>query len=152
MSGSSAGSRGPVRAWRTRLTASRAIVAIAMFLLVLLAFMAVFADVVAPYDPLRQNLIQALQGPSAAHWLGTDDLGRDVLSRLIYGCRIAVIAAAEATTIAVLLGVPLGLFIGYRGGWWDWIVMRVVEAIVSIPGIMVASSSSPSSAPGCTGR
>src|SRR5690606_774933 len=65
-------------------------------------------------------------------------LGRDVLSRLIYGCRIAVIAAAEGTSIAVLLGVPLGLFIGYRGGWWDWVVMRLVEAIVSIPGIMVA--------------
>ncbi len=91
-----------------------------------------------PYDPLRQNLIESLQGPSAAHWLGTDDLGRDVLSRLIHGCRIAVIAAAEATALAVLLGVPLGLFIGYRGGWWDWFVMRVVEAIVSIPGIMVA--------------
>nr|WP_256995423.1 dipeptide/oligopeptide/nickel ABC transporter permease/ATP-binding protein [Rhizobium sp. L1K21] len=100
--------------------------------------MAIFADVISPYDPLRQNLINALQGPSAEHWLGTDDLGRDVLSRLIYGCRIAVIASAEATTIAVLLGVPIGLFIGYRGGWWDWVVMRIVEAIVSVPGIMVA--------------
>lgn len=110
----------------------------AVFILALLCFLAIFADVVTPYDPLRQNLIKALQGPSAEHWLGTDDLGRDVLSRLIYGCRIAVIAAAEATTIAVLLGVPIGLFIGYRGGWWDWVVMRVVEAMVSIPGIMVA--------------
>jgi peptide/nickel transport system permease protein len=106
--------------------------------LVLLAVLAVLADLIAPYDPLRQNLIKALQDPSATHWLGTDNLGRDVLSRLIYGCRIAFIAAAEATSIAVLLGVPLGLFIGYRGGWWDWIVMRIVEAIVSIPGIMVA--------------
>lgn len=106
--------------------------------LVLLAVCAVFADWIAPYDPLRQNLMRALQSPSAAHWLGTDDLGRDVLSRLIHGCRIAVMAAAEGTTIAVLLGVPLGLFIGYRGGWWDWIVMRIVEAVVSIPGIMVA--------------
>jgi peptide/nickel transport system permease protein len=113
-------------------------VGVAVLVLALLAFLAVFADLVSPYDPLRQNLINALQGPSAAHWLGTDDLGRDVLSRLIHGCRIAVIAAAEATTIAVLLGVPIGLFIGYRGGWWDWIVMRIVEAIVSIPGIMVA--------------
>jgi peptide/nickel transport system permease protein len=106
--------------------------------LVLLGLLAVFADVIAPYDPLRQNLIEALQWPSSRHWLGTDDLGRDVLSRLIHGSRIAVIAAAEGTAIAMLLGVPLGLFIGYRGGWWDWIVMRIVEAIVSIPGIMVA--------------
>ncbi|MFC3641557.1 dipeptide/oligopeptide/nickel ABC transporter permease/ATP-binding protein [Aquibium oceanicum] len=123
---------------RFRLDASTAIVATAGSVLVLLVFLALFADWIAPYDPLRQNLIKALQGPSAAHWLGTDDLGRDVLSRLIFGCRIAVIAAAEATSIAVLLGVPLGLFIGYRGGWWDWVVMRVVEAVVSIPGIMVA--------------
>jgi peptide/nickel transport system permease protein len=123
---------------RWRMSASNAIVGVAVFILLLLCFLAVFADVVTPYDPLRQNLIKALQGPSAQHWLGTDDLGRDVLSRLIYGCRIAVIAAAEATAIAVVLGVPIGLFIGYRGGWWDWAVMRVVEAVVSIPGIMVA--------------
>lgn len=103
-----------------------------------LAFCAVFADWITPYDPLKQNLMQALQGPSATHWLGTDDLGRDVLSRLIVGCRIAIIAAAEATSIALILGVPIGLFVGYRGGWWDWVVMRVVEAIMSIPGIMVA--------------
>jgi peptide/nickel transport system permease protein len=124
------------RRWRP--SVSHVIVSVASAVLVLLAFLAVFADLIAPYDPLRQNLIKALQEPSAAHWLGTDNLGRDVLSRLIYGCRIAFIAAAEATSIAVLLGVPLGLFIGYRGGWWDWIVMRIVEAIVSIPGIMVA--------------
>ena len=117
---------------------SHVLVAIASSVLVLLALMAIFADWIAPYDPLKQNLIEALQAPSAKHWLGTDDLGRDVLSRLIHGCRIAVIAAAEGTAIALVLGVPLGLFIGYRGGWWDWVVMRIVEAIVSIPGIMVA--------------
>ncbi|WP_052161728.1 dipeptide/oligopeptide/nickel ABC transporter permease/ATP-binding protein [Hoeflea sp. BAL378] len=128
---------GPVRA-RSRLNGAHIVTSVAAAVLVLLAFLAVFADWVAPYDPLRQSLMEALQGPSAAHWLGTDDLGRDVLSRLIHGCRIAVIAAAEATTIAVLLGVPIGLFIGYRGGVWDWIVMRIVEAVVSIPGIMVA--------------
>lgn len=61
-----------------------------------------------------------------------------MLSRLIFGGRIALIAAAEATTLAIVIGVPIGLFIGYRGGWWDWIVMRVVEAIISVPGIMVA--------------
>ncbi len=119
-------------------SASQVITGAAIAVLVALAFMAIFADWIVPYDPLRQNLIQSLQPPSAQHWLGTDDLGRDVLSRLIYGCRIAVLAAAEATGLAVLLGVPLGLFVGYRGGWWDWCVMRFVEAIVSIPGIMVA--------------
>jgi peptide/nickel transport system permease protein len=118
--------------------ASSAIVAFAALNLGFLLLMALLADIVAPYDPLKQNLTEALQWPSSTHWLGTDDLGRDVLSRLIHGCRIAVIAAAEATTIAVVIGVPIGLFIGYRGGWWDWFVMRVVEGVVSIPGIMVA--------------
>jgi len=128
----------PSHRGRAGLAASFLIVTTAASVLVLLGLLAIFADVVEPYDPLKQNLIEALQWPSSKHWLGTDDLGRDVLSRLIHGCRIAVIAAAEGTAIAVLLGVPLGLFIGYRGGWWDWIVMRLVEAIVSIPGIMVA--------------
>jgi peptide/nickel transport system permease protein len=119
-------------------SSSKAITIPAGLVLIVLVVLAVGANWISPYDPLKQNLIDALQGPSARHWLGTDDLGRDVLSRLIFGCRIALIAAAEATSIAIVLGIPLGLFIGYRGGWWDWIVMRLVEAIVSIPGIMVA--------------
>lgn len=123
---------------RWRLSASSAIVAFAATVLGLLLLMALLADWIAPYDPLRQDLIEALQWPSARHWLGTDDLGRDVLSRLIHGARIAVVAAVEATSIAIILGVPVGLVIGYRGGWWDWVVMRVVEGVVSIPGIMVA--------------
>lgn len=121
-----------------RFGASGLITTIAVLILLALVILAITADWVAPYDPLSQNLMDSMQAPSSAHWLGTDDLGRDVLSRLIYGCRIAVIAAVEATSIAVILGVPLGLFIGYRGGWWDWITMRLVEAVVSIPGIMVA--------------
>ena len=137
MSAGPAAATAPRRA-RRRFGLASFITGVATAVLLALAFFAIFADWIVPYDPLKQNLIQALQGPSAAHWLGTDDLGRDVLSRLIYGCRIAVIAAAEGTSIAILLGVPLGLFIGYRGGWWDWVVMRVVEAVVSIPGIMVA--------------
>ncbi len=128
----------PRRRAKGRRASFLAITVPAATVLACLAFCAIFADWITPYDPLKQNLMQALQGPSAAHWLGTDDLGRDVLSRLIVGCRIAVIAAAEATSIALILGVPLGLFIGYRGGWWDWVVMRVVEAIMSVPGIMVA--------------
>jgi len=106
--------------------------------LIFLVTMAIGAEWFAPYDPLKQNLREALQSPSSRHWLGTDNLGRDVLSRLIFGGRIALMASAEATTIAIILGVPLGLFIGFRGGWWDWSVMRLVEAVVSIPGIMIA--------------
>ncbi|MBL1419702.1 MAG: dipeptide/oligopeptide/nickel ABC transporter permease/ATP-binding protein [Alphaproteobacteria bacterium] len=107
-------------------------------ILILLVIVSIGAEWIAPYDPLKQSLREALQSPSSVHWLGTDNLGRDVLSRLIFGGRIALISSLEATLIAVVLGVPLGLFIGYRGGWWDWAVMRLVEAVVSIPGIMVA--------------
>lgn len=128
--------RKPRPAWMKASTLAVVIPSVAV--LATLVICALFAEWLAPYDPLSQNLINALQSPSMGHWLGTDDLGRDVLSRMIYGSRIAVIAACEATGLAVLIGVPIGLFIGYRGGWWDWITMRVVEAIVSIPGIMVA--------------
>ena len=139
MSAESAASPGGVtRGVPARRASSRAVTIAASTVLVILVCVAIGADWIAPYDPLRQSLRDAMQGPTAAHWLGTDDLGRDVLSRLVFGCRIALIAAAEATSIAIVLGVPLGLFVGYRGGWWDWITMRLVEAIVSIPGIMVA--------------
>ncbi|MBU2645258.1 dipeptide/oligopeptide/nickel ABC transporter permease/ATP-binding protein [bacterium] len=115
-----------------------AVVIPASAVLIALVIIAIGAEWFAPYDPLKQSLREALQSPSAVHWLGTDNLGRDVLSRLIFGGRIALMASAEATIIAIVLGVPLGLFIGYRGGWWDWFVMRLVEAVVSIPGIMMA--------------
>ncbi|MFT7592792.1 MAG: peptide/nickel transport system permease protein [Paracoccaceae bacterium] len=144
-------------AWRQPSTL--AVVVPSSLVLILLVVAAIGANWIAPYDPLQQDLINALQYPSAQHWLGTDDLGRDVLSRLIFGCRIALIAAAEATSLAVIIGVPIGLFVDYRGGWWDWVVMRVVEAIVSIPSIMVAiviiailGTGLHRAAPGCTGR
>ena len=121
-----------------RRTSMLAVVVPASIVLISLIVISIGAEWFAPYDPLKQNLRGALQSPNARHWLGTDNLGRDVLSRLIFGGRIALIASAEATTIAIVLGVPLGLFIGYRGGWWDWSVMRLVEAVVSIPGIMMA--------------
>lgn len=127
---------------RRRMSAQRlsllAVAIPASLVLVLLVVVSIGAEWIAPHDPLQQSLRSALQGPSAEHWLGTDDLGRDVLSRLIFGGRIALIAAFEATGLAIVIGVPIGLFIGYRGGWWDWFVMRLVEAVVSIPGIMVA--------------
>ena len=119
-----------------RFFAKRAVIPAALVVIAVL-IAGIFAPWLAPYDPLDQSLLNTLQGPSSEHWLGTDDLGRDVLSRLIFGARIVLIAVAEAMTVAVVIGVPIGLFIGYMGGWWDRIVMRIVEAIVSVPGIMV---------------
>jgi ABC-type dipeptide/oligopeptide/nickel transport system permease subunit len=89
-------------------------------------------------DPLRQDLIRSLEGPSADHWFGTDELGRDILARVIHGARTSLVTAAGAVTIAALVGVPIGLVAGFFGGWRDAILMRVVDFMLSLPGILFA--------------
>jgi len=120
-----------------RFVANRTVIPAVVVLLAVVAA-GLLAPWLAPYDPLDQDLRNTFAHPSSDHWLGTDNFGRDILSRLIFGARIAVIAVGEAVGIALLIGLPVGLAIGYVGGWWDRITMRVVEAIVSIPGIMLA--------------
>ncbi|MFE5856703.1 dipeptide/oligopeptide/nickel ABC transporter permease/ATP-binding protein [Streptomyces sp. NPDC056500] len=106
-----------------------------LLLQVILAFAAPW---IAPYDPAAPNVQNKLQGPSGDHWLGTDDLGRDSLSRLIYGTRTALLASAESVAIGLVLGVGLGVFVGYRGGWWDRIGMRIADVMQSIPALLLA--------------
>lgn len=97
------------------------------------------AGLVAPYDPLSQDLEHVLESESAAHPMGTDDLGRDILSRLIYGARISIQASIYAVGVALLLGVPIGLFSGYFRGFWDeFVVMRVVDAMQAFPFLILA--------------
>jgi ABC-type dipeptide/oligopeptide/nickel transport system permease subunit len=79
-----------------------------------------------------------LEGPSAAHWFGTDELGRDILARVIYGGRTSLLTAAGAVTIAALCGVPIGLVAGFFGGWRDAVLMRVVDVLLALPGILFA--------------
>src|SRR5579885_2648526 len=88
-------------------------------LIVSLAAIAVFAPWIAPYDPLGQNLLERLQAPSLRHWLGTDDLGRDLLSRLLYGTRVSLTVAFVAVSIMTFFGTLVGLVAGYFGRWWD---------------------------------
>jgi ABC-type dipeptide/oligopeptide/nickel transport system permease subunit len=90
------------------------------------------------FDPLRQDLIRSLEGPSVDHWFGTDELGRDILARVIHGARTSLVTAAGAVTIAALVGVPIGLVAGFFGGWRDAILMRVVDFMLSLPGILFA--------------
>lgn len=99
---------------------------------------ALFAPWVATHDPQESNFADSLAGPSADHWLGADQLGRDVYSRIVFGARIALLAAMEATAIAVIIGIPLGLLIGFRGGIADQVTMRVIDGISSIPGVVLA--------------
>lgn len=127
----------PFRRFRRRfVTRKPAIVALVFVILVVLV--AIFARFVAPYDPLEQNLRNTLQGPSGTHLLGTDELGRDVLSRMIFGTRVSLLAALQAVAIAIVLGVPPGLVAGYFGGWVDTLVSRINDTVMSFPPLLLA--------------
>lgn len=122
--------------WR-RFLRNRVAVA-AVIVLAILSVAAVFAPWLAPHDPNRQVLVDRLASPSRDRLLGTDILGRDILSRLIYGSRVSMIAGLEAVTIGVFLGLPLGLFAGVGKRWIDTILTTVFDGVVSIPGIVLA--------------
>ncbi|PQZ54307.1 MULTISPECIES: ABC transporter permease [unclassified Microbacterium] len=94
---------------------------------------AVFAPLIAPYDPLAQDVVNSLAAPSAAHWLGTDELGRDVLSRLIYASRIDLLVGFLGAALPAVLGTFLGAVGGFRGGWLDGVIMRVSDVVQAFP-------------------
>ncbi len=111
---------------------------VALLFLLALTALAVLAPAIAPNDPNAQSLRERLQDPNAVHWLGTDDLGRDVLSRMLVAARVSLLAAIEATAVSVVLGVPLGLLAGYLLGWTDSILSRVADVVMAIPGLLFA--------------
>jgi len=102
-------------------------------IVLLMASMAVFAPLLAPFDPNAQDLYNVLTGPSADHWLGTDNVGRDLLSRVIYGSRVSLTVGFFSVFISVCIGVILGLLAGYSGGVADMIIMRIVDTFMCIP-------------------
>jgi peptide/nickel transport system permease protein len=99
---------------------------------------AVLAPALAPYDPTEQALDRMLQPPGRTHWLGTDDLGRDILSRLLYGARVSVGVGVVAVGLSLIIGVSLGLVAGYRGGWIDETLMRVMDGLLAFPALVLA--------------
>ena len=107
------------------------------FLLMLFA-LSLLAPVIAPFSPTAQDVNNALQEPSARHLLGTDDLGRDVFSRLIHGAPATVYASFLAVGVAIVLGVPIGLIAGFLGGWVDDIISRFIDTLLSFPAIVLA--------------
>jgi len=131
----------PDSLWRALLSNRVAWIGVALLLLIVLV--AVFAPWLAPHDPLQQNIAYRLDPPSADFWLGTDSYGRDVLSRLIYGARISLLVGFLAVLIAMLIGSSLGILAGYLGGWFDQLVMGLVDVLLSFPtlllGLMVAA-------------
>ncbi|GAA5034325.1 dipeptide/oligopeptide/nickel ABC transporter permease/ATP-binding protein [Microbacterium fluvii] len=127
------------RSWRVlRRIARQPLTLIAIAWLLIVVFAAIFAPLLAPYDPLANDFDNMLSGPTPEHPLGTDENGRDVLSRIIYGARIALAVGFGAVVVAMLIGVPLGLLLGFRGGWTDRIGTRFVDVFDALPGILVA--------------
>ncbi|WP_227420402.1 ABC transporter permease [Roseitranquillus sediminis] len=112
--------------------------AIGLGFVVLMIVLAVFAPWTAPYDPLAQDYTAIRQPPGWTHPFGTDALGRDILSRIIWGARASLLAGTLSVMIAMLIGVPIGLAAGYLGGWTDRIVSRFVDAILAIPFLILA--------------
>ncbi len=99
---------------------------------------ALLAPWISPYDPIATSFMTVRQAPSALHWFGTDELGRDILARMIYGAQASLAAGVVSVGIAVIVGVPLGLLAGYFGRWVDAIVSRLADALLSIPFLILA--------------
>jgi ABC-type dipeptide/oligopeptide/nickel transport system permease subunit len=106
--------------------------------IVLVVIAAIFAPYVAPQSPTTQHLNEINQAPSVAHWLGTDSIGRDVVSRVIYSGRVSMLVGALVVGIAGVLAVPIGLVSGYFGGWIDGVLMRFMDALFAFPPLMLA--------------
>ncbi|MBQ3446608.1 MAG: ABC transporter permease [Synergistaceae bacterium] len=114
---------------------------LAMFglaIIAVLVFCAMFAEIISPYSPIKQDLMHMFETPSAAHWLGTDEFGRDILSRLIYGARVSLQVGFIAVGIALVTGGMLGAVSGYYSGRLDNTIMRVMDVLLSIPQTLLA--------------
>ena len=118
----------------------RKMVLISAIGLVLFICMAVFAPIISPHDPNAQSLMDTLQGPSAKYLLGTDNYGRDILSRIFYGARVSLTVGVAAVFVACAIGTFFGMVAGFFGGWVDDLINRISEAIRAIPQIVLAMS------------
>jgi peptide/nickel transport system permease protein len=131
-----ASQRSPNRAWR-KLKANKGAL-VGLVIIVFFTVLAILAPVLPIPDPVATSWSAIRKAPSAAHWFGTDDIGRDILSRMIWGARASLMAGVFSVTIAVVIGVPLGLISGYFGGWVDMIISRVTEAFLAMPFLITA--------------
>ena len=130
------------RLWKVRLAAA------GLAIVLVLVACAILAPYISPYEPNRQQLLKALQAPSAEHLLGTDENGRDVLSRILHGTRISLAAGVFSVAIAVVLGVGSGIISGYFGGRLDNIIMRFMDALLAFPTLVLALAITAALGPG----
>ena len=128
---------GPVvRTWRRLLARKGGVLGLAI--IVLFVLVAVLAPLIAPYDPAQQSWTSIRKPSSLAHWFGTDESGRDLLSRVIFGGRASLLAGVVSVTIALGLGVPIGLLAGYGGRWIDAVLSRIADAMLAVPFLILA--------------
>ncbi len=99
---------------------------------------ALLAPWIAPFDPVKADFLAVRKAPSVLHWFGTDELGRDILSRMVWGARTSLLAGCVSVVIAVVIGVPLGLLAGYFQGMWDGVISRFIEALLACPFLIMA--------------
>ena len=138
----------PPQVWTTREYGGRGYLRVRTFMrhrlalagaivVLILVLIAVFAPLIAPYDPNQVDLFATAEGPSRAHLLGTDDIGRDVLSRVIFGTRVSLSVGLVSVTIYVLIGTVLGSISGYFGGWIDSTIQRLTDAVMCFPSLII---------------
>jgi len=127
----------PMGTEQQRRTAWGAVFWTAITILLLIVLVAITADWIVPYDPYAQDLLASSQGPSALHWLGTDQLGRDILSRLMVGSRTGIVGPAVVAICATVIGTMLGLWAGFSGGFADAVTMRSVDFAYAIPPLLI---------------
>lgn len=132
------GERDGIRDKLKRMCRENPLAAVSAVVIAIIILMAIFAPVIAPYGEAEQDLINRLQAPSAEHWLGTDELGRDLFSRMLYGSRLSITIGILPSLISLTIGVVAGLAAGYFGGWVDYVIMRVADVMLSIPSLILA--------------
>jgi peptide/nickel transport system permease protein len=117
---------------------ARRLVVLGVILVVVLIFIGVFGRLFAPYNPVAQDLINVLSPPTSKHWFGTDELGRDTLSRLLWGATTSLQVGIGSVLLAAVPGVLVGISVAYRGGWLDYSVMRVLDGLMALPSLILA--------------
>jgi peptide/nickel transport system permease protein len=124
------------KTWKRLLRRGGALFGLAVVMFFVL--LALFAPWIAPYDPLATSWSAVRAGPSAAHWFGADELGRDVLSRIVWGARASILAGLVSVSISLALGVPIGMAAGYLGRWVDGLISRITDAMLACPFLILA--------------
>ena len=135
---SQVGEKDGIREKLLRMCRQNKLAAFSALLILLIILASVFAPVIAPYGEAEQDVINRLQAPSALHLFGTDELGRDVFSRILYGSRVSLVIGILPSVLALVIGIILGLLAGYIGGKTDVIIMRIADIMLSIPSLLLA--------------